>query len=69
MWQTHYDSSPHANFTFKYSIIGNFDISHIAHINYHHPTNLGEHGLIKINDSPTLDIFYKHGGGDHNLYQ
>ncbi len=42
MWQTCYDSSPHVYFTFNYSIIGILDISHITHINYHHPTYLGE---------------------------
>jgi len=56
-----YDSSPNANFTFNYSIIIIFDISHIT------PTYPGECGLIKIiNDSFPLDIFYKHGGDDHN---
>jgi hypothetical protein len=70
MLQTQYDSSPNANFTFNYSIIWNFDISHITHINYHHPTYLTKHGLIKrINDSLHFDIFYKHGGDDHDLYQ
>jgi hypothetical protein len=67
MWQTQYDSSPNVNFEFHYSIIGNFNISQI---NYHHPTYMGECGLIKrINDSFPLDIFYKYGGDDHNPYQ
>jgi hypothetical protein len=42
MWQTHYNSSPHAYFTFSNSIIGNLHISHIIHIRYHHPTYLGD---------------------------
>jgi hypothetical protein len=65
-----YNSSPNANFTFNCSIIGNFDISHITHINYHHPTYMAKHGLIKgINDPLHLDIFYKYSGDDQNLYQ
>ncbi len=68
MWQTNYDLGPHANFTFSYSI-RNFDISHITHINIHHPKYMGEHGLIKrINESFPLKIFLKHGGDDHDLY-
>jgi hypothetical protein len=50
------------------SIIGKYDISHITHINYHHPTYLDECGLIKKNDSLPLDIFYKHGGDDNDIY-
>jgi hypothetical protein len=67
MLQAQYDWSPNANFTFNYSTIKIFDISHI---NYHHPTYLAKHGLIKrIIDSLHLGIFNKHGGDDHDLHQ
>jgi hypothetical protein len=60
MWQTHYNSSPHANFTFSF----------IAHINYHHPTYLGERGqFFYKNGSFPFEIFEKHGGDDGDLYQ
>jgi hypothetical protein len=70
VWQKKYDSWKNTNFTFNFSIIGNFDISHITHISYHHPRYIAKRGPIKrINDSFHLNIIYKHGGDEHDLYR